>query len=340
MRRRAPHIVVTTPESLYILLGSRSGRDMLSTCRTVIVDEIHAIAGNKRGAHLALSLERLQALTGSGAHPRRAVRDAKADRGSREVSDRRNAGAVHHRRQRPCATPRLGLGDSAGAARGGHVGRSVDAGLRSLSALILEHRTTLVFVNTRRLVERVARHLSERVGEENVAAHHGSLSKERRLNAEQRLKRGELKVLVATASLELGIDIGDVDLVCQIGSTRSINSFLQRVGRAGHSVGGTSKGRLFPLSRDELVECAALLDAVRRGELDHLNIPENALDVLAQQITAEVAAREWAEEELFALMRGAYPYRNLKREEFDAVRADARGRIQHAARPPRRAAAS
>jgi ATP-dependent Lhr-like helicase len=163
----------------------------------------------------------------------------------------------------------------------------------------------------------VARHLSERVGEENVAAHHGSLSKERRLNAEQRLKRGDLKVLVATASLELGIDIGDVDLVCQIGSTRSINSFLQRVGRAGHSVGGISKGRLFPLSRDELVECAALLEAVRRGELDRLKIPENALDVLAQQITAEVSAREWPEDDLFSLMRGAYPYRNLKREEFD-----------------------
>src|SRR5271169_4438647 len=186
-----------------------------------------------------------------------------------------------------------------------------------LAELVREHRTTLVFVNTRRLAERVARHLSERLGEENVAAHHGSLSKDRRLIAEQRLKRGELKVLVATASLELGIDIGDVDLVCQIGSTRSINAFLQRVGRAGHSVGGVSKGRLFPLSRDELVECAALLDAVRRGELDRLVIPQNALDVLAQQITAEVAAREWAEDELFDLLRGAYPYRELRREEFD-----------------------
>ena len=186
-----------------------------------------------------------------------------------------------------------------------------------LAELIREHRTTLVFVNTRRLAERVARHLSERLDEENVAAHHGSLSKDRRLDAEQRLKRGELKVLVATASLELGIDIGDVDLVCQIGSTRSINAFLQRVGRAGHQVGGISKGRLFPLSRDELVECAALLDAVRRGELDRLSIPQNALDVLAQQMTAEVSAREWAEEDLFNLMRGAYPYRALRREEFD-----------------------
>jgi ATP-dependent Lhr-like helicase len=317
MRRRAPHIVVTTPESLYILLGSESGRTMLSTCRTLIVDEIHAIAGNKRGAHLALSLERLQALTGrsltrvglsatqkpieevanflTGAHP---VPCTIVDSG--------------HVRKRDLALeiPPAPLE----AVMSGEVWTQV---YDRLAALVSEHRTTLVFVNTRRMVERLARHLSERVGEENVAAHHGSLSKERRFNAEQRLKQGELKVLVATASLELGIDIGDVDLVCQIGSTRSINAFLQRVGRAGHQVGGTSKGRLFPLSRDELVECASLLHAVRRGELDRLKIPVNALDVLAQQITAEVAAREWPEDELFALMRGAYPYRNLKREEFD-----------------------
>jgi len=317
MRRRAPHIVVTTPESLYILLGSQSGRDMLGTCRTVIVDEIHAIAGNKRGAHLALSLERLQSLTGraltrvglsatqkpieevarflTGAHP---VPCTIVDSG--------------HVRRRDLAleVPPAPLE----AVMSGEVWTQV---YDRLAALVREHRTTLVFVNTRRMVERLARHLSERVGEENVAAHHGSLSKERRLNAEQRLKRGDLKVLVATASLELGIDIGDVDLVCQVGSTRSINSFLQRVGRAGHSVGGTSKGRLFPLSRDELVECAALLEAVRNGELDLLKIPENSLDVLAQQITAEVAAREWPEEDLFTMMRGAYPYRNLRREEFD-----------------------
>jgi ATP-dependent Lhr-like helicase len=317
MRRRAPHIVVTTPESLYILLGSESGRSMLSTCRTLIVDEIHAIAGNKRGAHLSLSLERLQALTGrsltrvglsatqkpieevakflTGAHP---VPCTIVDSG--------------HVRKRDLALeiPAAPLE----AVMSGEVWTQV---YDRLAALVAEHRTTLVFVNTRRMVERLARHLSERVGEENVAAHHGSLSKERRFNAEQRLKQGDLKVLVATASLELGIDIGDVDLVCQIGSTRSINSFLQRVGRAGHQVGGISKGRLFPLSRDELVECAALLHAVRRGELDHLKIPENALDVLAQQITAEVAAREWPEDQLFALMRGAHPYRNLKREEFD-----------------------
>ncbi|HMN46184.1 MAG TPA: helicase-related protein, partial [Povalibacter sp.] len=188
-----------------------------------------------------------------------------------------------------------------------------------LAALIREHRSTLVFVNTRRLAERLARHLSERLGEENVTAHHGSLAKERRLNAEQRLKRGELQALVATASLELGIDIGDVDLVCQISSPRSINAFLQRVGRSGHAVGGTPKGRIFPLSRDDLAECTALLDAVRRGELDRLKIPENAIDVLAQQLVAESAAHECGENELFDLVRRAWPYRNLERSVFDQV---------------------
>ena len=317
MRRRAPHIVVTTPESLYILLGSQSGRDMLSTCRTVIVDEIHAIAGNKRGAHLALSLERLQGLTGSrltrvglSATQKPIEEVAKFLTGAHEVPCTIVDSGHIRSRDLALEVPPSPLE----AVMSGEVWTQV---YDRLAALVLEHRTTLVFVNTRRMVERVARHLSERVGEEHVAAHHGSLSKERRLNAEQRLKRGELKVLVATASLELGIDIGDVDLVCQIGSTRSINSFLQRVGRAGHSVGGTSKGRLFPLSRDELVECAALLEAVRCGELDRLKIPQNALDVLAQQITAEVAAREWSEDELFSLLRGAYPYRNLARQEFD-----------------------
>ncbi len=319
MRRKSPHIVVTTPESFYVLLGSESGRAMLSTCRTVIIDEIHAIAANKRGTHLALSLERLQALTA-----RRLVRVGLSATQSpiEEV-----------------ARFLVGSNDGAGECTlidSGHVRRR-DLALElppapleavmsgeawaqiydRLAELVRGHRTTLVFVNTRRLAERVARHLSERMGEEHVAAHHGSLAKERRFKAEQQLKRGELKALVATASLELGLDIGDVDLVCQIGSTRSINAFLQRVGRAGHAVGGTSKGRLFPLSRDELVECAALLDAVRRGELDRLTVPGNALDVLAQQITAEVAARDWTEDGLFDLVRGAYPYRDLPREDFD-----------------------
>ncbi|HEX3950467.1 MAG TPA: DEAD/DEAH box helicase [Steroidobacteraceae bacterium] len=317
MRRRAPHIVVTTPESLYILLGSQSGRDMLKSCRTLIVDEIHAMAGNKRGAHLSLSIERLQALTGQSltrvglsATQKPIEEVAKFLTGAHPVPCTIVDSGHVRRRDLALEVPPAPLE----AVMSGEVWTQV---YDRLALLVREHRTTLVFVNTRRLVERVARHLSERVGEENVAAHHGSLSKERRFNAEQRLKQGDLKVLVATASLELGIDIGDVDLVCQIGSTRSINSFLQRVGRAGHQVGGISKGRLFPLSRDELVECAALLHAVRRGELDRLKIPENALDVLAQQITAEVSAREWSEEDLFSLLRGAYPYRNLRREEFD-----------------------
>jgi len=317
MRRRAPHIVVTTPESLYILLGSESGRNMLSTCRTVIIDEIHAVAGNKRGAHLSLSLERLQALTGASltrvglsATQKPIEEIARFLIGAREAACSIVDSGHVRRRDLALEIPPAPLE----AVMSGEVWTQI---YDRLAALIEEHRTTLVFVNTRRLVERVSLHLSERLGEINVAAHHGSLSKERRLSAEQRLKRGELKVLVATASLELGIDIGDVDLVCQLGSTRAINAFLQRVGRAGHSMGGTSKGRLFPLSRDELVECAALLDAVRRGELDRLSIPENALDVLAQQMTAEVAAREWHEDDLYSLMRGAYPYRHLKREDFD-----------------------
>jgi ATP-dependent Lhr-like helicase len=319
MRRKAPHIVVTTPESFYVLLGSASGRAMLSTCRTVIVDEIHAIAANKRGAHLALSIERLQALTG-----RRLVRiglsatQAPIEEAARLLAGSNGSrdcvivnGGHDRRRDLALELPAAPLE----AVMSGEVwGQVYDR----LAELAQEHRTTLVFVNTRRLAERLARHLSERLGADNVAAHHGSLAKERRCHAEQRLKRGELKALVATASLELGIDIGGVDLVCQIGSTRSINAFLQRVGRAGHAVGGTSKGRLFPLSRDDLVECTALLDAVRRGELDRLIVPRNALDVLTQQIAAEVAAREWSEEALFDLLRGAYSYRDLKREDFDA----------------------
>src|ERR1700719_5155813 len=188
-----------------------------------------------------------------------------------------------------------------------------------LAELALAHRTTLIFVNTRRMAERAARHLSERLGAEHVTAHHGSMAEELRLKAEQRLKRGELKVLVATASLELGIDIGDVELVCQLGSPRSIGGFLQRVGRSGHQVRGTPKGRLFPESRDDLIECAALLDCVAHGELDALHIPQAPLDVLAQQIAAEVACREWSEDALFELVRRAMPYAALDREQYDAV---------------------
>jgi ATP-dependent helicase Lhr and Lhr-like helicase len=325
MRRRPPHIIVTTPESLYILLGSESGRKTLATTRTVIVDEIHAVAGSKRGAHLALSLERLRALTGGNLARigLSATQKPIAEVARLLVGGEGADGDVPctivdmgHARARDLAieVPRSALE----AVMSGQVWTEV---YDRLAELIREHRTTLVFVNTRRLAERVARHLSERLGHEHVAAHHGSLAKERRLDAEQRLKRGDLKALVATASLELGIDIGDVDLVCQLSSPRSINAFLQRVGRAGHAVGGTSKGRIFPLSRDDLVECAALLDAVRRGELDHLDVAGDSLDVLAQQITAEVCAQQWSEEALFELVRRAYPYRHLQKQAFDAVLA-------------------
>jgi ATP-dependent Lhr-like helicase len=325
MRRTPPHILVTTPESLYILLTSVSGREMLATCRTVIVDEIHAIAGNKRGAHLALSLERLEGVAGRpltriglSATQKPIEEVARFLVGARDGAARPGAARdcaivdAGHLRRRDLAleVPPAPLE----AVMSGEVWSQV---YDRLAELVGEHRTTLVFVNTRRQAERVARHLSERVGEEHVAAHHGSLARDRRLDAEQRLKRGELKALVATASLELGIDIGDVDLVCQIGSTRSINVFLQRVGRAGHSVGGVSKGRLFPSSRDELVECAALIDAVRRGELDTLEVPAGSLDVLTQQITAEVSAQEWQEDALYDLVRRAYSYRELARAEFD-----------------------
>ncbi len=318
MGRRPPHIVVTTPKSLYILLGSESGRAMLKTTRTVIVDEIHAVAANKRGSHLAVSLERLAALVGE-----RLLRvGLSATQKPIEAVARFLVGAdgdctiidTGHRRARDLAieVPSSPLEP----VMSGDVWREI---YDRLAELVRQHRTTLVFVNTRRLVERVTRHLSERLGADQVTAHHGSLAKELRLDAEQRLKNGALQALVATASLELGIDIGEVDLVCQLGSPRGIAAFLQRVGRSGHMVNGTPKGRLFPLSRDELVECAALLDAVRRGELDHLTIPEAPLDVLAQQIVAEVAAQEWSEEALFALFRRSWPFRNLARAEFDAV---------------------
>jgi ATP-dependent helicase Lhr and Lhr-like helicase len=318
MRRRPPHIVVTTPESLYILLGSASGRSMLATTRTVVVDEIHAMAPNKRGAHLALSLERLAALCGDGLqriglsatqNPIEAIAHLL-------VGPNAEATIIDTGHQRPrdlaIAVPASPLE----AVMSADVWQQV---YDQLVGLVEAHRTTLVFVNTRRMAERVARQLSERLGETSVTAHHGSMAKEQRLSAEQRLKRGELKALVATASLELGIDIGDVDLVCQLGSPRSIASFLQRVGRSGHAVGGLPKGRLFPLSRDDLVECSALLDSVRRGELDRLTIPDEPLDVLAQQIVAEVAARDWPEAELYGLMRRAWPFRMLTRDEFTAV---------------------
>lgn len=318
VRKRAPHILVTTPESLYVLLGSDSGRAMLSTTRTVIVDEIHAVAGTKRGAHLALSLARLDALC-----ERKPVRiGLSATQKPIELVSKFLVGEgepceivdVGHVRARDLALelPPMPL----------EAIMSNDMWERvydRLTELVAQHRTTLVFVNTRRMAERAARHLTDRLAKEAVAAHHGSLAREHRLDAEQRLKRGELRVLIATASLELGIDIGDVELVCQIGSPGSIGGFLQRVGRSGHQVGGMPKGRLFPTSRDDLIECAALLDCVRRGELDALSVPRAPLDVLAQQITAEVSCREWSEDALFERFTRAYPYATLAREKFDAV---------------------
>ncbi len=324
MHRRPPHIVVTTPESLYVLLGSESGRKMLATTRSVIVDEIHAVAPNKRGSHLALSIERLSALCGdrllrvglsATQNPIGAIADLMvgADADGKRAADIAIIDSGHHRpRDLAIETPESPLE----AVMSREVWTQVYG---RLAELVEAHRTTLVFVNTRRMAERVARELSDRLGEEAVTAHHGSMAKERRLLAEQRLKRGELKAMVATASLELGIDIGDVELVCQLGSPRSIAAFLQRVGRSGHAIDGTPKGRLFPLSRDDLIECAAVLDSVRRMELDRLTIPDRPLDVLAQQIVAEVAAQDWPETALFDRLRRAWPFHKLSREDFDAV---------------------
>jgi ATP-dependent Lhr-like helicase len=325
LKKRAPHILVTTPESLYVLLGSDSGRRMLSTVRTVIVDEIHALAGSKRGSHLALSLERLDALCqrrlpriglSATQKPVSAVARFLVGGGSIDSGIPADCAIIDvgHIRERDLALeiPPVPLE----AVMPNEVWERV---YDRLAELVAMHRTTLIFVNTRRMAERAARHLTERLGKDVVAAHHGSLAKEHRFDAEQRLKRGDLRVLIATASLELGIDIGDVDLVCQMGSPRAIAPFLQRVGRSGHHVGGMPKGRLFPNSRDDLIECAALLDCVRRGELDALRIPRAPLDVLAQQIVAEVSSAEWSEDALFELIRRAAPYADLEREQYDAV---------------------
>lgn len=325
MIKKPPHIVVTTPESLYILLTSEGGRRMLGTTRTLIVDEIHAMVDDKRGSHLSLSIERLQALVNE---PLVRIGLSATQKPIEEVA-RFLVGASNTEAD---GTPRCTIVDT------GHT-RKLDLAIEipgapleavmsnevweeiynRIADLIREHKTTLVFVNTRRMAERAARHLGERLGDENVTAHHGSLARELRLSAEQRLKSGELSALVATASLELGIDIGDVDLVIQLGSTRAIATLLQRVGRSNHTVSGFPKGRIFPLSRDELVECAALLDSVRRGELDRLEIPAQPLDILAQQIVATVAPEEWTEDALFEMVRNAYPYRNLSRKDFDAI---------------------
>ena len=348
MLRRPPHILVTTPESLYLILTSAKAREILRTTRTVIVDEIHALARDKRGSHLALSLERLshlceqpptriglsatqrpigeiaRFLAGAGRAENFGVRTADSNSESRS-----NDG---DQRSEPARSNPPAIIDS------GHL-RKLDLAIevppselaavcsteqwdevyQRLIELIASHRSTLVFVNTRRLAERVAMHLREHLGDDAVAAHHGSLSREIRLDAEQRLKAGELKAIVATASLEMGIDIGYIDLVCQIGSARSIATFLQRIGRSGHSLGAIPTGRLFPLTRDELLESLALIRAVGKGHLDRIEIPKAPLDILAQQIVAAVACDDWDEDELFDMLTRAWPYRRLPRERFDTI---------------------
>ena len=321
MLRRPPHILVTTPESLFILLTAEKSRHLLQTVRTVIVDEIHALAPNKRGSHLALSLERLEALT--LAKPQRiglsatqrpielVARFLAGDRPLPTVID------VGHKR-------RMDVGievpkDELSAVVTNAIWSDI---YDRVAELVRAHRTTLVFVNTRRLAERVSHHLEERLkdlGPGAVAAHHGSLSRQIRLSAEERLKNGTTRVVVATASLELGIDIGTVDLVCQIGSPRAIATCLQRIGRAGHWVRAIPKGRLFATTRDELIECAALIRAIRAGTLDRIWVPPAPLDILAQHVVAAAATHTWSEADLYALVRRAFPYRELERTEFDRI---------------------
>lgn len=320
--RRPPHILITTPESLYLMLTSERARMALRAVRTVIVDEIHALARDRRGSHLALTLERLDHLVRGQGHgtPQRVGLSATqrpieevarllvgTDRSCRIVD-------LGHQRDLELAVevPATELEAMPPKEQMGEV-------YDRLASLIAGHHTTLVFVNTRAHSERIAHALAERLGEEAVAAHHGSMSKERRLRVEQRLKAGDLKALVATASLELGIDIGSIDLVCQVGSPRSIATFLQRVGRSGHALGLRPHGRLFPTSRDELVECAALVRAVHDGRLDRIWQPRAPLDVLAQQIVAAVACDEWGQDELYDLIRRAAPYADLPRSEYDEI---------------------
>jgi ATP-dependent Lhr-like helicase len=416
MLRKPPHILVTTPESLYILLTANRGREMLSTVKTVIVDEIHALARDKRGSHLALSLERLEALVGSrrsevgdrtakfghdgaGAMPTalsgHGADDGMATQGSGHGTDAASKSYPSPLTTHPSPSAFQRIGLSATQKPLSEVGRFlvgagrecelVDVGHRramdvaievppsplstvcsheqwdeiygKIAGLIEAHRTTLIFVNTRKMAERITARLTEVLGEEQVTCHHSSLSKERRLDAEHRLKSGSLRALVATASLELGIDIGEVDLVVQVGATRSIATLLQRVGRSGHAVRKMPKGRIFPLTIDELVEAAALLRAIKRGDLDRTPQPAAPLDILAQQIVAAcVAASEpvreplaakgtvpfnsatteavvpaikgdspqrfsegWPEDALYEAFRRAWPYRDLKRDDFDSV---------------------
>ncbi|KAA6463084.1 DEAD/DEAH box helicase [Acidobacteria bacterium AB60] len=336
MLRNPPHILVTTPESLYILLTSRRSREHLNRVETVIVDEIHAVADDKRGAHLALSLERLDALncgenrlspgaliTGLMTPPQRIGLSATQNpielvadflTGSRSAGEPATTIQVGQRREMDLAieVPTAELNSVTSHAMWEEI-------FDKLAKMTEEHRSTLVFVNTRKLVERVSFALAERLGKENVGAHHGSLSRALRLDAERRLKRGEIKILVATASLELGIDIGNVDLVCQISSTRAVSMALQRVGRAGHWRGAIPKGRLFATTRDDLLEQAALVRKMYAGELDRLEVPSQPIDVLMQQIVAMCGAEPWEKDSLFEVVRRAYPYRELTREQFEEV---------------------
>jgi ATP-dependent helicase Lhr and Lhr-like helicase len=327
MLKRPPDFLITTPESLYLLVTAERSRAMLRAVTTVIVDEIHAVAGNKRGSHLALTLERLQHVAeqpvqriGLSATQRpvqavaRLLVGAGADRSEADGSPRCSIVDTGHQRELD-----LGLelpSDELGAvATTGQMAEICDL----IAGHVLQHRTTLVFVNTRRMAEQFAHQLGDRLGEGQVAAHHGSLSKDRRQRVEARLRDGELRALVATASLELGIDIGPVELVCQIGSPRSFATFLQRVGRSNHTRHGVPAGLLYPTTRDELVECAALMRGARSGRLDQLRIPLCPLDILAQQVVAECSAAEWAADDLLALVRGAAPFSSLSAEDFEDV---------------------
>src|SRR5512134_2050270 len=323
MLRTPPHILVTTPESLYLLLTAERSRAMLKTARAVIVDEIHAVLQSRRGAHLALSLERLDHVCGRKLQRIGLSATQKPIEEVARFLTQENVSIVDkgHKRRLDIAVevPSSPLE----AVMSHEVWKEI---YDRLVSLIESHRTTLITVNTRRLAERMAHQLSERLGGDCVAAHHGSLAKEARLDAEERLRSGKLKVLVATASLELGIDIGRVDLVCQISSPHRIATFLQRVGRSGHTIKGVPKGRIFPLTRDDLIECAALVRAVRDGELDRVAVPDKPLDVLAQQIVAEASSGEWGEDALLALFKQAYPYRTLEKAQFmDVVEMLARG---------------
>jgi ATP-dependent Lhr-like helicase len=327
MLRHPPSFVVTTPESLFLLVTSKGGRELLRTTETVIVDEIHAVARDKRGSHLCLTLERLEALC--DARPARiglsATQRPIETVGRMLVGDRPLPAIVDAGHQRDLDL-QLVLPD--GELEAVTSAEQMDDVVDQIAQLVREHRTTLVFVNTRRLAERLAHQLGERLGDDVVAAHHGSLSKDRRHRVERRLRAGELKALVATASLELGIDIGPVELVCQIGSPRSIATFLQRVGRSNHTRAGTPKGRLFPLTRDALVECTALLAAVRAGRLDAIEPARMPMDIAAQHVIAETSAKEWRTDDLFALVRRAAPYQSMTRAQFDELIALVSGGVE------------